>query len=383
MGLRVKGLIKLYNQVRSVLPVADQETVFLIEMQVKQAIKDIEFALERHQSVASTLPEPSRQAYHYLKTLDFSLYLKENEKKQEQNGHRSPPSKIRIKNLLKNYQYVIDQIAHSQKTFASLKQELEVMVSSIWELCEQSKSSPLDLPTPSLKAFSSLYFLSLNSHLEEAFSLREAIIKESQRWKHPVTCVFFTNGRYLWQYTPQKSHLLFNEGFLGLEQEQLEWLSAGFYLNDVDALNRLKVFAESESFYEPLLELEIACGNTTNPLGMVYNLDHIFEKMNQKYFQGTLAKPRLRFNKTLNTRKLGQYSATHDTILISSILDQPQVPEFAISLVMYHEMLHKFLGIEYRGGRRIMHSPHFRQLERRYECYEDAESWLTNWIFAR
>ncbi|MEK7483059.1 MAG: SprT-like domain-containing protein [Planctomycetota bacterium] len=374
--IRVRGLLKLYNQVREFFPQADQETAVLLELQVKQNLQALETALSQYGSRLEDLPEPSRQAYYYLKQFNFSPPIT----RKEPSGVPLK-TKIQIKNLRKQYQLFTHQLSH-QKPASLLKQELNDLIKKLWDLCTREKLNPLELPPPSLKAFASLYFFSLSDHLDQAFSLKSSLLEISRFWKYPVHTLLFTHSRTLWQYTPQENLLVLNEGFLGLEEEQISLFTEGFHQNQEKAFTALKVFADSDSFYDPMLELELACGGKLKASGVFHQLESLFQKLNQKYFQGQLLLPRLQFNKTFNTRKLGQYSYVQDTILIASALDRQQVPEFAIGLVLYHEMLHKFLGIEYREGRRISHSPRFRQMEKHYEDYEKAETWLNQLAFS-
>lgn len=374
--IRVRGLLKLYNQVRDFFPQADQESAVLLEIQVKQNLQSLETSLSEAGVRLDDLPEPSRQAYYYLKQFDFSAVTP-----RLDNTTPLLKPKLQIRNLKKQYQRFMDKMA-MESSLPLLKQEISDLIAKLWNLCDSPKINPLELPHPSRRAFASLYFFSLDDHLDQAFWLKSKILETSRVWKHPIRTFLFTHSRYLWQYVPQENFLSLNEGYLGLEEEHLSWLTAGFQRNQEEALTALRSFADSDSFYDPVFELELACGGKLQAQGVFYQLDSLFHKLNQKYFQGELLSPRLQFSRTLNTRKLGQYSQTQDTISIASALDRQQVPEFAIGLVMYHEMLHKFLGVEYRDGRRISHSPRFRQLERQYEDYEKAESWLNQWAFS-
>jgi predicted metal-dependent hydrolase len=74
---------------------------------------------------------------------------------------------------------------------------------------------------------------------------------------------------------------------------------------------------------------------------------------------------------------VGTYHEKSDRVLVTRRLDSPQVPEFVLDFVMYHELLHKALGTgRGRDGRRRVHGPEFRRLERRFRGYREAEEWL-------
>jgi predicted metal-dependent hydrolase len=62
----------------------------------------------------------------------------------------------------------------------------------------------------------------------------------------------------------------------------------------------------------------------------------------------------------------------HEAIVISRSLDRPDIPEFLIEYVLYHEMLHLKHQPRIVNGRRMYHTPAFRAEERRFERFEQA-----------
>ena len=75
-------------------------------------------------------------------------------------------------------------------------------------------------------------------------------------------------------------------------------------------------------------------------------------------------------------RKFGHYDRIRDVVMISSSLDRAEVPEYVLDSVMYHELLHKKLGIGWRNGRMAAHTPEFRSLDRDFRRYNEADSFL-------
>jgi len=96
------------------------------------------------------------------------------------------------------------------------------------------------------------------------------------------------------------------------------------------------------------------------------------------------ASPGLRLASTIFTgRTFGHYEPAHDTVVVSCTLDRADVPEYAIDFVMYHELLHKMLGIDRRNVRKTAHTPEFRQEERRFAHYDEANGWLSRLAASR
>ena len=103
-------------------------------------------------------------------------------------------------------------------------------------------------------------------------------------------------------------------------------------------------------------ELESLCGVVEKPVGMYRDLAASFERVNREYFGSALARPRLTWSRTFTGRKFGHYDPIRDTVMISATLDREDLPEYALDFVVYHELLHKQLGINWRQGR--MHAPY-------------------------
>ena len=114
----------------------------------------------------------------------------------------------------------------------------------------------------------------------------------------------------------------------------------------------------------------------TSAKGEFYDLDGIFEKINQIYFQNSIPKPVLSWSTRKTYRILGHHDSTHETIVISKSLDDKNVPKFVVEYVVFHEMLHIFHPTQTRNGRRYNHTPEFRRDERKFLYFSEAENWI-------
>ncbi|MBN1511200.1 MAG: M48 family peptidase, partial [Phycisphaerae bacterium] len=106
--------------------------------------------------------------------------------------------------------------------------------------------------------------------------------------------------------------------------------------------------------------------------GLHRNLQACFNRVNGRYFDGCLARPRLTWSRTFSGRRFGHYDPIRDTVMVSAILDRVAVAEHVLDFVMYHELLHKALGVGWRNGRQAVHTPEFREKERQFEQYAAA-----------
>jgi hypothetical protein len=132
----------------------------------------------------------------------------------------------------------------------------------------------------------------------------------------------------------------------------------------------------SEEYQSIQAELEALSGVQEHTPGVYHDLGPSFDRVNGKYFDGGLTRPRLTWSRTFTGRKFGHYDPIRDTVMVSSTLDHADVPAFLVDFVMYHELLHKNLGADWRNGRQAVHTPDFKAEERRFEQYAAAEAAL-------
>ena len=110
--------------------------------------------------------------------------------------------------------------------------------------------------------------------------------------------------------------------------------------------------------------------------GAFYDLDEIFDALNQTYFKNALPKPVLSWSARKTYRILGHHDSAHETVIVSQSLDDRKVPKFVVEYVVFHEMLHIFHPTVHHNGRRYNHTPAFRSNERKFRYFEEAESWI-------
>jgi hypothetical protein len=112
------------------------------------------------------------------------------------------------------------------------------------------------------------------------------------------------------------------------------------------------------------------------PKGSAYDLEAIFEELNQRHFHGLLARPALGWSQRPARSVLGHYDPSHNAIIISRLLDSSEVPQLAAEYVLFHEMLHLRFPVEHHGARRSVHTPAFRDAERSYPGLVEAKQVL-------
>lgn len=81
----------------------------------------------------------------------------------------------------------------------------------------------------------------------------------------------------------------------------------------------------------------------------------------------------LSWTKEPSIRKVGQCSVLMKVVSLSSALDDPEIPDFVVDYVMYHELCHLIMGFDPKTER---NGEEFARLEAMHPKQDEAESWL-------
>jgi hypothetical protein len=112
------------------------------------------------------------------------------------------------------------------------------------------------------------------------------------------------------------------------------------------------------------------------PRGRCFDLEPIFEELNFRYFFGLMARPLIGWSPQASRTMLGHYDPSHNAIVLSRILDSPEVPKLAVEYVLFHEMLHLRYPAEHIAGRRCVHTKAFKEAEKQFENLKQAKAVL-------
>jgi hypothetical protein len=386
--MRIKGLIRVFNQVRSHLQAGlKPEDAERFRQRVKTIIRDVEDICRRHGTSPEQLPAPSRMAYVFLKELDLdNLPL-------NQTGENAGTTAImKVKNVVRNGDYFAERLWQHLKFLHSspsgrdqIKREMSEHASSIERICQIHGLTPSAMETPSRQTYCWFKFLSSEDNLElhlETLQRAKSIVNE-QHARHPLPVyLHLTVMNALWRKRQYQNASLIkvNEGFLSADQDVWRAIIHNA-LSDPhpDHDLRIREYTMTDDFDELLVEIESAASPPAlPPRGRIHNLDESFDRVNSAYFGGLMAKPKIVWNRAPTMRKFGHYQTGRDTLMVSVSLDDPNVPNYVIDFVMYHELLHKKHGSAPVNGRRQVHSPGFRADERQFAQYSEATRTIYN-----
>jgi len=113
-----------------------------------------------------------------------------------------------------------------------------------------------------------------------------------------------------------------------------------------------------------------------NAAGQQFDLNGLFDELNTRFFAGGLEKPHLGWSMRGWRRQFGSFDPGPNQILLNRRMDRPEVPQYVVEYVLYHEMLHVKHPTRKSGCSLISHSPEFRAEEKLFPEFERARKAL-------
>ena len=387
----IKGLVKYMNTVRNYmvhgLPEAERKKA---AVEINNTIQKVNKICKKYHIRPEQLPQPTYQAYLYLRNVDpNSIPVSDITIKNDK--------EVRIKNVISFVNSIQDELSQAaqssvditllEDSMIHIRKMIQDEIYRIEEsVCQQSYEIN-NLPSKTYKAYKWLKFLleenNLSKHimtlktLYEQFALNQRKIFRNK--KISDIRIYFISSLYSISSNSTSMRLSLNEGYIGVPDEVLKALcSVIFKGKNKEYVKLLRSYSETETFREINRSVNNQKGTNviSNSIGQYFDLDKIFWKVNSEYFYNQMSKPNLTWNRQLTKRKLGHYNLDTDTVMISIALDKNETPDFIIEYVMYHELLHKKLGIVKKGNKRYAHTSVFHNEEKKFKQYEKVKMYL-------
>lgn len=117
--------------------------------------------------------------------------------------------------------------------------------------------------------------------------------------------------------------------------------------------------------------------------GKYFDLQEIYHSLNREYFNNALNLYITWFGsgdkRKRNRITFGLYHDPLKLIKINKILDHREFPDYFISYVIYHEMLHYVCPayVDEKGNKHI-HSKEFKEKEKKFLFFDRAQEWIKN-----
>jgi predicted metal-dependent hydrolase len=199
--------------------------------------------------------------------------------------------------------------------------------------------------------------------------------KKIQAQFHP-----YRSLRHTIEWNHKYIHLKISQYLIGAPENIIQDLAI-ILLAKVYRVNPKKSIKDSYRAFADSIQPDIPKRKKSIPkgyelLGNYYNLQELFNNLNNKYFDNKLEVKYLGWSKNKSYTRLGYYDRERDLLVISKIFDSKKVPQNVIEYLLYHEMLHIFMPTTTHNGRRRIHPPEFRKIERKFPDFLKIQNWI-------
>ena len=380
--IRISGLVRMGKQVRQELsgPIGP-ERLARLRRDVREAVTAIEGLLKDRGMRPEDLPTPSRRAYQFLKGLNFDSVVTQDT--SPTNGFSV--DSISFPGLQSHLGGLLDELARCRDragledvydTIRSSSEDLEGLIAA-------KEIGPEQIKKPSREARGWLaYFSQWENFGDYVAAVRRAepAFRAACPWATTPSSVILIHfrpmrGMYRIRHEQNETLVRLPTPTLCFDRGLLESLAQVAFRK---SRNRQPVLdaAQGEPYQRILSELELLGGIVAQTRGLHHDLAASFDRVNAAYFDGSMARPRLVWSRSFATRKFGHYDQAGDTVMVSMTLDKETVPAYAVDRIVYHELLHKQLGVVWKGHRMAAHTPEFLEKERRFVQYNESKAVL-------
>ncbi len=391
--LRISGLVGLAKRVRQELagPVSSARLA-QIRWDVQDAIQAIEQLLRDKAVRAQDLPAPSRKAFQFLRSLNLNTVVTD----ESASASRFPVESVSFHGLQRHFDGLLNQLARAAQPGArapqgkappgTLKEVYETIRSDSENIEQEIRAQhirPEQLKKPAREMRGWFAYFSQRAHFEEyCAAVRRAapVFHAASPWAKKESfemLVHFRPLRGMYHIVGHSEGALVQipTPALCFDQDVLRSLARTAFKKGGDR-KAVHDAAGSECYRRIVTALEQLGGVVAQARGVHHDLEASFERVNATYFNGAMSRPHLVWSRTFATRKFGHYDHAHDTIMVNMVLDRPTVPEFAVDLIVYHELLHKQLGVTWKNNRIAAHTPELAARERQFKHYDQAKAVL-------
>jgi hypothetical protein len=347
---------------------------------VQQVLEELALWMEEAGHGAGDLPGPSRRAYQFLRGLDWSAV--------ETSGAAeggAAAGRTRLVGLKKHFDRVVAALGDPSLTAEMLTEQHDWIrrnAETIDEYLGREGIEPRSLTDDTRVMRAWLAYFSRRENLEayaaavgRALPAFEAALRAQGRMPLPVR-VQFRPMRLLCRLRPGKNGTvaMLPTQAIAFPVEAFAALAARMARRPTD-MRPVDEAMLSEACQAVRAELDELGGSCEHAAGVHHDLGVAFERVSAEYFGGKMERPRLRWG-VFSGRRFGWYDGAHDTVVVSATLDRADVPDFVVEYIVYHELLHKERPAERRQSRRAVHTPAFREAEKRFARMAEAEAVL-------
>jgi len=379
---RISGLVRLAKSTRQELagPIS-AERLDRLRRNVHSATRMIEGLLHQKGITLNDLPSPSKKAYQFLKDLNFDAITP----CDTDSPNHFPPDSVSFRGLQSYLKDVLNQLGTVDSAVPT-QSVYDSIASSSKNIEEQIRAKgirPEQLKKNSRQIRGWVAYFSrrenLNSYCAAVQRAHPCFHQASPCAARPAASVRIhfcpMQGIYRIRRSQHSVLVQLPTPMICFERETFRSLSALALKKGRDRQPVLDATL-AQPYQRIVSELELLGGVVAQAGGLYHDLAASFDRVNARYFNGGLDRPRLVWSRIFTVRKFGHYDHARDTVMVSMSLDGKAVPECAIDFIVYHELLHKVLGVTWKNNTMAVHTTEFMNRERAFQQYDDAKAVL-------
>lgn len=381
--IRIHGLIKLANCVRQEIsqPVSSERLAQLRE-NTSRSIETVNRVLNDIGGHLDVLPAPSRKAYEFLTGVDFNSV----DTKETSSSPDVVPNSVSFPGLKSYLDSLLDQIARGPEDsqVRQIHDSIQESSSNIERQIRVKNIKPEQLNSQSRLVRGWLAYFARREKFDEYLAairrakpvFYEALPEARKRVGSVLVHFRPIQGIYRVRWHKNTTLIQLSTPMICFGREAFQLLAKQIFQKSPNKQQVLDAML-SESYQQILSELDLLGGVVEQTMGVYHDLAASFDRVNATYFNGSLSRPHLVWSHTFTLRKFGHYDRTRDTVMVSMSLDKKDIPEYVTDFIMYHELLHKTLGVAWNNHRQAAHTPQFLAKESRFHRYREAKAILT------
>jgi len=351
-----------------------------LRRQVGDTIEQIELLLDDEGLKPDALSPANRKALEFLKGVDLDSV--EPSKTAEDEGHLL--GNVRITGLKGRVDDAALRVAEAPGAaeLGRIHEEISTAAEQIEELMAVESLRLEHLKDDSRRRVAWLNYFADREHFDAYVGAvaraRPAFDREaaaSSKYAPPVwVCFVPMKGIFRLRGYADGTRATMPTAMIGLGAEAMADLAAMAFRRE--GRQRVLQHVLAEGYRAVAAELDELAGEAARTAGAHHDLGAAFARVSAAYFDAGLPRPRLAWSQSYTMRKFGHYDYAHDTVMVSSTLDRADVPAFVVDYIVFHELLHKQLGLTWRNGRKAAHTPQFRRAEQRFKQIDQARAVL-------
>jgi len=381
-GFSVRGVVKLANLVRRQLagPITPAGLERL-RIHVGGVIEQLDLSLEEQDLRPEAMAPSSRKAYEFLKNVDFGSVATSDSAVEDE--HYLANS--RLPGIKRFCEDIVGRLAQqpAERELGEIRERIRLRLDGIESAMEAQDVRAEHLMDDSRELRAWLALLSrpdaFDRYVSAVALAKAAFEREARRLRRfcAPMMVRFLPGRTIYRLRADGpgTRVILPAPMIAFSEAQFASL-ADFALHRGRSEAPVVEAMHGEGYQRILAELEALGGPAQRGRGIHHDLGVSFNRVNAEYFRGRLQRPKLVWGESFTMRKFGHYDSIRDTVMVSSSLDRRDVPPFAVDFVIYHELLHRSMGVAYTNGRRASHTPDFKRQEKAFKLFAQAEAVL-------